>query len=149
MSPTKNNKKSSSFVEYITSFFYSNKDDAKQELIDAQVKKVLEYFSNSKFAVMKTAEIVKYIEKISRLQAEGNNLEDIPRLSEYKEFRKANPITIKDAWIVDEFLTNKRGGYWMTAYNSPKEGEFIDFGGCKWQRNVKAVNVGILTFDIE
>jgi hypothetical protein len=75
-----------------------------------------------------------------------DNISQIKDLPEFQTFRRNNLITISDAWKVDEQLFGTSGGYWMSAYDYPSEGDDVYMRGNYMGR---AVNVGLLTFNIE
>ena len=74
------------------------------------------------------------------------DIRQIKDLPEFQTFRRENLITISDAWKVDEQLFGTSGGFWMSAYDYPSEGDVVYMKGKYMGR---AVNVGLLTFNIE
>lgn len=74
-----------------------------------------------------------------------NNFHKITDLEDFREFRKNNLITMKDAKLVDMYFYGKCGNYWLSAYDYPKENEEIYKNGCFVG---ESYDVGILTFNI-
>lgn len=82
-----------------------------------------------------------YIDFIQNMIDNGIDINDIVNQNEFRNFRSNNLITIRDAQMIDIMYFGHCGGYWLSAYNYPIEGEYIDNRGL-------AEDVGLLTFNI-
>lgn len=91
-----------------------------------------------------------YLNFAHSLIIEGENLDGISQLESFQNFRIQNLINFGEARLVDEELFGYSGGYWTSAYNYPQEGENIYRVNQNGERTYigKAINVGLLTFDV-
>lgn len=136
-------------TNYISSYFYTNNkvQSPSKEKIDEEWGN----FLSSKFAkfIIRIEDVRRYVDYINKLKLQGYNVQEIPRLEEFREFCGEDNICIGDAQILDKYFTGNCGGYWLRAYGVPKEGEMIT--GTKFilgKDNLRAVDVGIFTFSI-
>ena len=87
-----------------------------------------------------------YLEFANDLMNNGINLHDISQQESFHAFRKNNLINFGNAAKVDQELFGYSGGYWTSAFGYPREGDDV------YRDSIylgKAINVGLLTFDID
>ncbi len=75
------------------------------------------------------------------LEDEEMDVCDIKQCDKFKDFRRNNLITFREAHRIDIKYTGNCGSYWRSAYDYPNQGDII-------KDRYKATNVGLLTFDI-
>lgn len=92
-----------------------------------------------------------YIQFIRDLMINENiDLSEVSHTESFQHFRIQNLINFQDAVRVDNELFGHSGGYWTTAYNYPREGQDVYHDQNDGRIYLgRAVDVGILTFDIE
>lgn len=94
--------------------------------------------------------VTSYLNFVRFLMGDGVELKNISQLESFQTFRKQNLINFEQAARVDKELFGHSGGYWTSAFGYPQEGQDV-YRNTNEERTYvgKAVNVGLLTFDID